>query len=220
MTSQLARRIQNRFLSICHQEDPVPLLSHKAAMFIVLKSMRRLHNQAQRRLQNTGHPYHPGGTEQTDNQLVLSIPTAYQELQAEYNGTPTLVSPGTVFQLHGNVQEALSDRSISLQRRSRNDANRTMPAFSFGTWHQGGFMQTSHDLQTYQDLLGKCSITVADTVFSRGRTQNTMQYQASSGPASMRSLSMQLDRNSCMYFEITRMSLNQLYLCGLFVHQH
>ncbi|KAL0053984.1 hypothetical protein WJX82_001960 [Trebouxia sp. C0006] len=156
MDVSLAKQIQNRFVSTCHQEDPIPCLSDRAVMVIVLNAHRMAKDRVLKRLNDPirayCHLYPDQKADQLskDTQLLADLEQGCSSLQQKIDQEPELVPPGVICQLRGGLSATSRPR---LQFCGHQDVVPVQPTFSRGTWLQN--RGHAHAMVVYADLLAK-----------------------------------------------------------------
>jgi len=156
MDVSLAKQIQNRFVSTCHQEDPIPCLSDRAVMVIVLNAHRMAKDRVLKRVHDPirayCHLYPDQKADQLskDTQLLADLEQGCSSLQQKIDQEPELVPPGVICQLRGGLSATSRPR---LQFCGHQDVVPVQPTFSRGTWLQN--RGHAHAMVVYADLLAK-----------------------------------------------------------------
>lgn len=156
MDVSLAKQIQNRFVSTCHQEDPIPCLSDRAVMVIVLNAHRMAKDRVLKRVNDPirayCHLYPDQKADQLskDTQLLADLEQGCSSLQQKIDQEPELVPPGVIRQLRGGLSATSRPR---LQFCGHQDVVPVQPTFSRGTWLQN--RGHAHAMVVYADLLAK-----------------------------------------------------------------
>lgn len=152
-------RIETKFDSICHQDDPVPWLSDKAQLCLVSESYSRQLQRAQRNINDNlrvPRTLHLSAAQQRleDYSQIAIIEAAMRDNQEASANMPELVPPGRILQLRGSAFST-SPNMVHLVHAATTDNLPLKPSISYGTWAQN--QGTAHSMSTYAILINSAS---------------------------------------------------------------